>query len=119
MSRAILNSSAIIALSALGYIGKLKQVFTDVLIARSIYEEICVRGHGLMGEHELQEAVKDGLKADYVLIDDKLVRRRAKSMRLNVIGTLRGDLLPTLGKTLLKCGWASYASKACIPESAP
>ena len=28
-------------------------------------------------------------RADYIVIDDKLARRRAKSMKLNVIGTLR------------------------------
>lgn len=28
-------------------------------------------------------------KADYIVMDDKLARRRAKSMGLNVIGTLR------------------------------
>jgi len=120
--RAVLNSSVIIALSALGYLNKLNQVFREVLIPRGIYEEICVKGRGLIGERELLEAVKDGLitvkdvknrllvnalldplavgeaetitlvveeGADYIVIDDKLARRRAKSMGLNVIGTLR------------------------------
>jgi len=122
VSRAVLNSSVIIALSTLGYLDKLKHIFTEVLITRAVQDEICVRGHGLIGEHDLLEAVKDGLiivkeiknrllldalldplaigeaetitltveeKADYIVIDDKLARRRAKSMGLNVIGTLR------------------------------
>ena len=122
MSKAVLNSSVIIALSTLGYLDKLKHIFTEVLTPRAVYDEICVRGRGLIGERELLEAVKDGLitvkdvknrllvnalldplaigeaetitltveeRADYIVIDDKLARRRAKSMGLNVIGTLR------------------------------
>lgn len=122
MRKAVLNSSVVIALSALGYLDKLKHIFAEVLVARAVHEEICVRGSGLIGERELLEAVKDGLitvkevrnrllvnalldplaigeaetitltveeRADYILMDDKLARRRARSMGLNVIGTLR------------------------------
>jgi len=122
VSKVVLNSSVIIALSTLGYLDKLKHIFKEVLVTRAVYEEICVRGRGLMGERELLEAVKDGLivvkdvknrllvnalldplaigeaetitlaveeTADYIVIDDKLARRRAKSMGLNVVGTLR------------------------------
>jgi predicted nucleic acid-binding protein len=92
------------------------------LIAKAVYEEICIKGRGLIGERELLEAVKNNIiivkdvknrllvnalvdplamgeaetitlaseeRADYTVIDDKLARRRAKSMKLNVIGTLR------------------------------
>lgn len=122
MSKAVLNSSVIIALSTLGYIHKLKNVFTEVLVPRAVYDEICVRGRGLIGERDLLEAVKEGVitvkdvknrllvnalldplalgeaetitltveeKADYIVMDDRLARARAKSMGLNVIGTLR------------------------------
>ena len=122
MSKVVLNSSVIIALSTLGYLNKLKHIFREVLTPRAVYEEICVKGRGLIGERELLEAVKDGLiivkdvknrllvdalldplamgeaetitltveeTADHIVIDDKLARRRAKSMGLNVIGTLR------------------------------
>ena len=122
MSKAVLNSSVVIALSTLGYIHKLKNVFTEVLVPRAVYDEICVRGRGLIGERDLLEAVKEGVitvkdvknrllvnalldplalgeaetitltveeKADYIVMDDKLARARAKSMGLNVIGTLR------------------------------
>jgi len=122
VSKAVLNSSVIIALSTLGCLDKLKHIFTEVLITRAVHEEICVRGRGLIGERELLEAVKDGLitvkevknrllinalldplaigeaetialtveeRADYIVMDDKLARRRAKSMGLNIIGTLK------------------------------
>jgi len=122
LSKAVLDSSVIIALSTLGYLHKLKNVFTEILIPRAVYDEICVRGLGLIGEHDLLEAVEEGIitmkdvknrllvnalldplalgeaetitltveeKADYVVIDDRLARARAKSMGLNVIGTLR------------------------------
>jgi len=122
VSKAILNSSVIIALSTLGYLDKLKRIFREILTTRAVYEEICVRGRGLIGERELLEAIKVGLitvkdaknhllvnalldplaigeaetitltveeRADYIVIDDKLARRRAKSIGLNVIGTLR------------------------------
>jgi len=122
LSKAVLNSSVVIALSTLGYIHKLKNVFTEVLVPRAVYDEICVRGRGLIGERDLLEAVKEGVitvkdvknrllvnalldplalgeaetitltveeKADYIVMDDKLARARAKSMGLNVIGTLR------------------------------
>jgi len=92
------------------------------LITRAVYEEICFRGRGLIGERELLEAVKNNIiivkevknrllvnalldplaigeaetitlaseeRADHIVLDDKLARRRAKSMKLNVIGTLR------------------------------
>ena len=122
MSKVVLNSSVIIALSTLGYLNKLKQIFKEILIAKAVYEEICIKGRGLIGERELLEAVKNNIiivkdvknrllvnalvdplamgeaetitlaseeRADYTVIDDKLARRRAKSMKLNVIGTLR------------------------------
>ena len=122
MSKVVLNSSVIIALSTIGYLNKLKQIFKEILIAKAVYEEICIKGRGLIGERELLEAVKNNIiivkdvknrllvnalldplamgeaetitlaseeRADHIVIDDKLARRRAKSMKLNVIGTLR------------------------------
>ena len=61
MSKAVLDSSVIIALSTLGYLHKLKNVFTEILIPRTVYDEICVRGLGLLGERDLLEAVKEGV----------------------------------------------------------
>jgi predicted nucleic acid-binding protein len=122
VSKVVLNSSVIIALSTLGHLNKLKQIFKEILIAKAVYEEICIKGRGLIGERELLEAVKNNIiivkdvknrllvnalldplamgeaetitlaseeKADHIVMDDKLARRRTKSMKLNVIGTLR------------------------------
>ena len=61
MSKAVLNSSVIIALSTLGYLNKLRTLFKEILIAKAVFEEICFAGQGLIGERELQEAVKTNL----------------------------------------------------------
>ena len=122
MTKVVLNSSVLIALGATGHLDKLGNVFEEPLVARAVYEEICVKGHGLLGDVELSEAVKRGSvkvrgvknrvtvdalvdplglgeaetialtveeNADYVVLDDRLARRRAKSLGLKVIGTLR------------------------------
>lgn len=118
----MLDSSAIIALSQLGYLDRLRGIFSEAMVPRAVYEEICFRGRGLVGERELSEAIEAGLisvrdvrnrvlvnalldplglgeaetialaleeSADYAVLDDKLARRRARAMGLNVIGTLR------------------------------
>jgi predicted nucleic acid-binding protein len=61
LSKAVLNSSVIIALSNLGYLGKLPVIFERILVAKAVYEEISIAGQGLIGEHELQESVKANL----------------------------------------------------------
>lgn len=101
---------------------KLGNVFEELLVARAVHWEICVQGHGLIGDAELSESMKRGNvkvkdvenrvtvnslldplglgeaetialavedDADYVVLDDRLARRRAKSLGLKVIGTLR------------------------------
>ena len=122
MSKAVLNSSVIIALSTLGYLNKLKLLFKEILIAKAVYNEICSAGQGLIGARELKEAVEAHLievkdtknqllvtalldplavgeaetislaideQVDQIVLDDKAARRKAKAMKLNVIGTLR------------------------------
>ncbi len=122
MSKAVLNSSVIIALSTLGYLKKIKPLFSEILIAKAVYQEICSAGQGLIGARELEEAVTTNLievkdvtnqlllnalldplalgeaetivlavdeQADQVVLDHKAARRKAKAMKLNVIGTLR------------------------------
>lgn len=122
MSRAVLDSSVIIALSVLSHLNKLKHLFKETLVSRAVYEEVCVRGRRLIGDIELSEAVKKGVieikdvedrtlvnalvdplalgeaetialtveeNTEFIVMDDRLGRKRAKSIELNVIGTLR------------------------------
>lgn len=122
MSRAVLDSSVIIALGVLSHLNKLKHLFKETSVPRAVYEEICIRGHGLIGDAELSEAVKTGVikvkdfedrtlvnalidplargeaetialtveeNAEFIVMDDRLARRRAKNIGLKVIGTLR------------------------------
>ena len=122
MSRAVLDSSVIIALSVLSHLSKLKHLFKETLVSRAVYEEVCVRGQGLIGDSELSEAGKKRVikikdvedrtmvnalidplalgeaetialtveeNAEFIVMDDRLARRRAKNLGLNVIGTLR------------------------------
>jgi predicted nucleic acid-binding protein len=122
VSKAVLNSSVIIALSVLSHLNKLKHLFKETLLSRAVYDEICVTGCGLIGDAELSEAVEKGVikikdvknrtlvnalidplgrgeaetialtveeKAEYIVMDDRLARRRAKNLGLKVIGTLR------------------------------
>lgn len=122
MSKAVLDSSVIIALSVLSHLNKLKHLFKETSVPRAVYEEVCIRGRGLIGDAELSEAVKKGVmevkdvenrtlvnalidplargeaetialtveeNAEFIVIDDRLGRKRAKNLGLNVIGTLR------------------------------
>lgn len=45
----------------MGYLNKLQVIFKRILVAKAVYEEICIAGQGLIGENELQEAVKANL----------------------------------------------------------
>ena len=122
MTKAALDSSVIITLSALGYLNKLKPIFEEIIVAKAVYEEICSAGQGLVGDLELEEAIKNQLievkevknqllvtalldslavgeaetivlavdeHANQIVLDDKAARRKAKAMKLPVIGTLR------------------------------
>lgn len=122
MSKAVLDSSVIIALSVLSHLNKLKHLFKETSVPRAVYEEVCIRGRGLIGDAELSEAVKKGVmevkdvenrtlvnalidplapgeaetialtveeNTEFIVIDDRLGRKRAKNLGLNVIGTLR------------------------------
>ena len=79
-----MNSSVVIALSTLGYIHKLKNVFTEVLVPRAVYDEICVRGRGLIGERDLLEAVKEGV----ITVKDVKNRLLVNALYLHVISLI-------------------------------
>ena len=57
MTRVVINSSVIIALSHLSYLTFLSQLFDDILVPQVVYEEICNKGQGLVGDQELRTAV--------------------------------------------------------------
>ena len=59
MSKAVVNSSVIIALSNLGYLNKLKPLIGEIFVAKAVYQEICFAGQGLIGANELEEEVKN------------------------------------------------------------
>ena len=122
MTKAVLDSSVIIALSHTGYLDHLENIFTDPIIPQAVFNEICIKGHGLIGDRELRKAVNNrkirvmkpqnnnlvealidplGIgeaeaialaieeNTDYLILDDRLARRKALNMRLPVIGTIR------------------------------
>ncbi len=92
---------------------KLKSIFNEITVAKAVYEEICSAGQGLVGSFELEEAVKNRIivvknatskllvtalldplaigeaETDGIVLDDKAARRKARTLKLNVIGTLR------------------------------
>jgi len=61
VSKVVLDSSVIIALSQLRHLNLLNRIFDEVLIPRAVYEEICIKGRGLTGDSEIRESVKNDL----------------------------------------------------------
>lgn len=70
MSKAVLDSSVIIALSSLGYLDHPKDVFEEILVPQAVYQEICIKGRGLPGDRELRDL------ADRGVIEIRNVRNR-------------------------------------------
>lgn len=58
MTNAVLDSSVIIALSHLNRFQAIDRVFTETIIPKAVYDEICVKGKGLTGSRELNNAIK-------------------------------------------------------------
>ena len=116
--KAVINSTPLIALSMLNYLFVLKALFDEIFVPSSVYEEVVVKGQNRSGSQEIVKAdwviVKEpaesfplppellGLdtgemdvillarevKADWVLMDEKLARRVAKGLGMKVKGTL-------------------------------
>jgi predicted nucleic acid-binding protein len=112
------NSSPLIALATIGGLALLKSLFKEIMIPKTVYEEIVIQGQGEPGSKEVAEAewihtisVEDRLAAEllqesldmgeseaivlaqqlgarYVLLDDELARRKADRIGLPVAGTL-------------------------------
>lgn len=114
----VVNSTPLIALSLVGHLELLHALFDELLVPVSVYEEIVLQGRGRPGAREIAQAdwlivrnpetvsplpaellgldqgeldvilLAQELQADWVLIDEKLARRIARAMGLQVKGTL-------------------------------
>ncbi|MGC8780716.1 MAG: DUF3368 domain-containing protein [Anaerolineae bacterium] len=128
--RAVVNATPLISLALLGRLSLLNEIFDEVIVPRSVYEEVVQGGAGKPGVDALAEV--DWLKVvsadtsitieplllgldagelevlllarqiepDWVIIDERLARRVAFAMGLPVKGTL-GVLLAAVLAGLL------------------
>jgi len=118
VTKAIVNSTPLIALSLIGRFSLLKAIFDEVIVPAAVYDEVVSRGRGRPGVEEVKNAdwvvvkapkeksslppmllgldqgevdvilLAQELEADWVLVDEKLGRRTAKAVGLRVKGTL-------------------------------
>lgn len=112
------DSGPLIALSSIRQLNLLELLFGSIVISEAVYQEVVVLGKGRPGEQEVKQAawihreqVKSigfpnimldkldpgereslvlayDVQADYVILDERLARRRAHLVGLTVIGTL-------------------------------
>lgn len=108
--KAVVNTTPLIALAQIGQLDILRQLFTEILIPEIVFEECTARGDERPGAKEVQAAfwlqrhslpqesdwsiqligldpgerdvlrLAESVQPDWVLIDEKLGRRVAKSM---------------------------------------
>jgi len=86
--RAVLNSSAIIALSLLKHLNKLRHLFENTIVASAVYDELCIAGRGLTGATELSEAVREGAIGVRGVEDRILVNALTDSLSLGEAETI-------------------------------
>lgn len=128
--KVVVNATPLIALSVIGRLSLLHEMFDEVIVPAAVYEEVVTHGRGRPGAAELAEAdwlhvipphgaltiepMLLGLDAgevsvlllarevqpDWVVIDERLARRVAQAMELPVKGTL-GILLAATWAELL------------------
>ena len=114
----VVNSTPLIALSLVGQLDLLHRLFDEILIPASVYGEVVLQGRGRPGAREIAQAdwlvvrnpetvspfppellgldqgeldvilLAQEVKADWVLIDEKLARKIARAMGLRIKGTL-------------------------------
>ena len=127
------NASPLISLSTISQLDLLKALFEQVAIPQAVYDEVVVHGEGEPGSHEVDEAdwikvcrvgdrfavdllrealgageseaivLAQELNAKYVILDDGLARRKARRIKLPMLGTLgillmakEADLIPVV-----------------------
>ena len=116
--KTVVNSTPLIALSITGYLFLLNRLFEQVIVPVSVYEEVALQGEERPGAEAVAQAnwlviqapdrslvlsaelvqldrgeqdvilLAQEIKADWVLIDEKLARRVAIGLGLQVKGTL-------------------------------
>ena len=116
--KVVVNSSPLIALSLVGKLDLLSQIFEEIFIPQSVYQEVVSEGKGLPGSQEVEAAkwivvkqVKEKpiiellllgidraeldvillareIGAEWVIMDEKLGRRVAKQQGLKIKGTI-------------------------------
>lgn len=132
MNTVVVNSTPLIALSITGHLNILRLIFADIMVPYSVYEEVVVLGQGRseadeiagadwlnikkvqkassfppaflgldQGEMEVLQLAQSE-KADWVLIDEKLGRKVARTLGLKVKGTLGVLLTAYKAKILSK-----------------
>ena len=119
MSKVVIaDSSCLIALSKIGRLNILQELFGEIIIPPSVYDEVFEKGAGQAGVKELADChwikvqtVENHLavralraflgpgeseaiilavekKADFIILDDKKARLQAQDLSLPVIGTV-------------------------------
>lgn len=126
----VVNATPLIALSLLGQLPLLREMFDAVIVPHVVYAEVVINGYGQPGAAELAQAswiqvmsparsvtlepmllgldagelsvllLAQELQPDWVVIDERLARRVAQAMGLRVKGTL-GILLAAVWAGLL------------------
>ena len=130
--KVVVNATPLIALSVIGQLSLLHEMFAEVIVPAAVYEEVVTHGRGRPGAAELAQAnwlqimpprgaltiepmllgldagevsvllLARELQPDWVVIDERLARRVAQAMGLPVKGTLG---------ILLAATWAELLSK--------
>ncbi|WP_461834793.1 hypothetical protein [Desulfothermus sp.] len=128
--KVVVNSTPLIALSLVNKLSILKELFDEVIIPCSVFEEITIFGKGKVGSKEVKAAdwltilspqekeiipsfllgldkgeldvilLAKEIDADMVLIDEKAGRKVAKAIKVKVKGTL-GLLLMAYHKCII------------------
>jgi len=116
--KVVVDSTPLIALSLIDKLSLLREIFTEIIIPKSVFEEVAILGEGRPGSEEVKSAtwltvsepqdrgplppsllglhtgemdvilLAKELDADYAIIDERLGRRVAKALGLKVKGTL-------------------------------
>ncbi len=115
--KVIVNATPIISLALIGKLALLHELYGEVIVPSAVWEEVAIGGIGRIGATELRQsdwihvtslqdpsradllfdldrgeaeviALAQELKADLVILDERLARRQAKRLRLAVTGTL-------------------------------